>query len=73
MEIISSALAPVNFLTSKAVTATLSVMGASCAESERVRRVVNEPRPQPASVTHLADRRRTPSGTDDQHLYTVNL
>lgn len=73
MRIIRPSLGPLGFVTSRAVTATLSVMGASCARTPQLRRLESRERHRPSNVPNLADRRRTPSGEDDQHLYTVNL
>ena len=73
MGIMRSGLAPLGFVTSRAVTATLSVLGASCARTPQLKSLESRDRRRPSNVANLADRRRTPSGDDDQHLYTVNL
>jgi hypothetical protein len=58
----------INFITPKLTTTALLLMGASCTnptESATHRRN--------AEVLDMTDRRRKPSGADDQHLYAVNI
>jgi len=57
-----------NFITSKLTATALLLMGASCTDPRR-----SAAPHRSAEVLDITDRRRRPSGADDQHLYTVNV
>lgn len=73
MDLMNSGRVPLDFLRSRAVIATLSMMGASCVHSRRPFTGDWRDEHRPSRSEPTVDRRRKPSGEDDQHLYTLNI
>ena len=73
MDFITARLPSMHFATSRISKAALALVGASCSQPKLEGRTAAATERRSDVATGLADRRRTPSGADDQHLYTVNI
>lgn len=73
MDFITARLPSMHAATSTISRAALTLVGASCAQPISESTTTSTQEQRSFDTLGSADRRRTASGSDDQHLYTVNL